>query len=65
MKYPTAAVITVLRLPQNLISVKTAKELSLAESSYLAALPQAPSYYSPYGYHLDELENRKKSGLKA
>ena len=28
---------------------KSAKELTLAESAMLAAIPQAPSYYSPYG----------------
>lgn len=28
---------------------KTVKDLSLAESSYLAGLPQAPSAYSPFG----------------
>ncbi len=30
---------------------KTANELTLAESLILAALPQAPSHYSPYGQH--------------
>jgi len=38
---------------------KSASELELAEIALLAALPQSPSYYSPYGSHLDELENRK------
>ena len=38
---------------------KDAKDLTLAESSYLAAIPNAPSYYSPYGNHIDELETRK------
>ncbi len=38
---------------------KSAKDLTLAESAYLAALPQAPTYYSPYGSHLEQLENRK------
>lgn len=37
---------------------KSAKELSLAEAVYLAALPKAPSYYSPYGNHGDELKIR-------
>ncbi len=37
---------------------KTAKELNLAEAVYLAALPKAPSYYSPYGTHADELKSR-------
>jgi len=30
---------------------KTASALTLAESTILAALPQGPSYYSPYGQH--------------
>ena len=38
---------------------KPAKELSLAEAAILAALPKAPSYYSPWGTHVDELKNRK------
>lgn len=28
---------------------KSAKDLTLAEAAFLAAIPQAPSYYSPYG----------------
>lgn len=43
---------------------KSADELSLAESAYLAALPKAPTYYSPYGNHKDELEERKNVVLK-
>ncbi len=38
---------------------KTTKELSLAETAVLAALIKAPSYYSPFGSHLDELLGRK------
>ncbi|MBX4181456.1 transglycosylase domain-containing protein [Candidatus Parcubacteria bacterium] len=38
---------------------KSASDLTLAESAYLASLPKAPSYYSPYGSHLDALETRK------
>ena len=38
---------------------KSAKELTLAEAATLAALPQAPSYYSPYGSHKDKLLKRK------
>ena len=37
---------------------KPAKELNLAEAVYLSALPKAPSYYSPYGSHGDELKAR-------
>ncbi|MFZ2167756.1 MAG: PBP1A family penicillin-binding protein [Minisyncoccia bacterium] len=36
-----------------------AKDLSVAESAYLAAMTQAPSYYSPYGSHRDLLDARK------
>ena len=36
-----------------------AKDLSVAQSSYLAAMIQAPSYYSPYGTHKDQLVARK------
>jgi len=38
---------------------KSAKDLSLAESAYLASLPKAPTYYSPWGVHQGELEQRK------
>lgn len=43
---------------------KSANNLSVAESAYLAALPQAPTYYSPYGNHTDALEDRKNLVLK-
>lgn len=43
---------------------KSAKELSLDESAILASLPQAPSYYSPYGSHLDALKGRQTYALK-
>lgn len=36
-----------------------AKDLSLAQAAYLAAMIQAPSYYSPYGTHRTELDARK------
>lgn len=38
---------------------KSAKDLTLAESAYLAALPQAPTYYSPYGNNKNRLDERK------
>ena len=43
---------------------KHAKDLSIAESAYIAALPQAPTYYSPYGNHKDALEGRKNLVLR-
>ncbi len=39
-------------------------ELSVAEAAYIASLPQAPSFYSPYGNHKDRLENRKNLVLR-
>lgn len=33
---------------------KSAKDLTLAESVFLAAIPQSPSYYSPYGAFYNE-----------
>jgi membrane peptidoglycan carboxypeptidase len=40
---------------------KSAKDLTLAESAMLAAIPQAPSYYSPYGplYDAEKLVGRQ------
>lgn len=38
---------------------KHAKDLSLAESAYLAALPQSPSYYNPFGPNRAALDARK------
>lgn len=38
---------------------KHAEQLSLPESALLAALPKAPSYYSPYGKHKEDLLKRK------
>ncbi len=43
---------------------KPSADLALAEAAYLAALPQAPTYYSPYGNHRDELEARKNLVLE-
>ena len=43
---------------------KHAADVSLTEAAYLAALPKAPSYYSPYGPNRDRLETRKNLVLK-
>ena len=43
---------------------KQAKDLTLAESALLVSLPQAPTYYSPYGSHFDDLKNRQKYVLE-
>ncbi len=37
----------------------TAKDLSIAQAAYLAAVLQAPTYFSPYGTHRTELDARK------
>lgn len=41
-----------------------ASDLDLAESAYLAAIPNAPSYYSPYGKNRENLNARKNLVLK-
>lgn len=41
-----------------------AKDVDLAQAAYLAALPQAPTRYSPYGSHRDLLDTRQKVVLK-
>ncbi len=38
---------------------KKAASTTLAESAYLAAIPNAPTYYSPYGNNKDKLDARK------
>lgn len=38
---------------------KDAKDLTLDESALLAAIPQRPTYFSPYGTHTDELKVRR------
>ena len=43
---------------------KHANEVTLAEAAYLAALPQSPTRYSPYGNHKDLLDKRKDLVLK-
>lgn len=37
---------------------KHTSDLDLAEGAMIAAMTQAPSYYSPYGNHTDELKSR-------
>ncbi len=43
---------------------KSSTDLSIAESAYLAAIPQAPTYYSPYGNNKSDLDNRKNLVLQ-
>jgi 1A family penicillin-binding protein len=38
---------------------KNTKDLNIAEAVLLASLPKAPTYYSPWGSHLNELLARK------
>lgn len=42
---------------------KPARELTLDEATVLAALPQATTYYSPYGSHTDALSGRQTYAL--
>lgn len=43
---------------------KSAATVSLTEAAYIAALPQSPTFYSPYGQHRDALEKRKNFVLE-
>ena len=43
---------------------KKPADLTIAESAYLAAIPKAPTYYSPYGQNRRDLEERKNSVLQ-
>jgi 1A family penicillin-binding protein len=43
---------------------KHAKELALDESALIASLPQAPTYFSPYGSHIEDLKYRQEAALK-
>ena len=38
---------------------KSAQDVDIAEAAYIAALPQAPTRYSPYGQNIAELTARK------
>jgi 1A family penicillin-binding protein len=38
---------------------KKASDVTLAEAAYMASLPQAPTYLSPYGNNREALESRK------
>jgi len=44
---------------------KPVSEVDLNEAAVLAALPQAPSYYSPWGSHRDDLKRRKNLVLES
>jgi len=46
-----------------LFLVKSAKDLTLDEAAVIASLPQATTYYSPYGSHTDALIGRKDFAL--
>ncbi|XKT75310.1 MAG: transglycosylase domain-containing protein [Patescibacteria group bacterium UBA2103] len=43
---------------------KSSNDVSIAQAAYLASLPQAPTFYSPYGNNTDKLEERKNFALK-
>jgi len=43
---------------------KSARELNLSEAALLACLPNAPTYYSPFGLHTDALKARQESTLQ-
>jgi len=43
---------------------RSALNVTLAQAAYLAAIPQAPTYYSPYGTHREDLDNRQRLVLR-
>jgi len=43
---------------------KEPANLTIAEAAYLAAIPNGPTYYSPYGENVEKLETRKNLVLK-
>ncbi|MFA6269651.1 MAG: transglycosylase domain-containing protein [Candidatus Paceibacterota bacterium] len=43
---------------------KKSSDVTLAEAAYLAALPKAPTFYSPYGKNKNKLEERKNLVLR-
>jgi 1A family penicillin-binding protein len=43
---------------------KSANDLSIAQAAYLAAIPQAPTYLSPYGNNKDKLDTRQQIVLR-
>lgn len=42
---------------------KRAADVTIAEAAYIASLPQAPTYLSPYGSHKDDLDARQQLTL--
>ena len=44
---------------------KAAADVDLAQAAYIAALPQAPTYLSPYGNNRDALDARQRSVLSS
>ncbi|MEY2664394.1 MAG: hypothetical protein RIT04_202 [Candidatus Parcubacteria bacterium] len=43
---------------------KSSSDLTLAESAYIAAIPQAPTFYSPYGKNVSALDARQRLVLR-
>jgi 1A family penicillin-binding protein len=43
---------------------KGAADVTLAEAAYLASLPQSPTFLSPYGTHMEDLNKRQKLVLE-
>jgi len=43
---------------------RPAADLTLAQATVLTALPKAPTYYSPYGSHFEDLKGRQESILR-
>ena len=48
----------------NMFFGKEPTDLTIAESAYLAAIPNSPTFYSPYGKNKNKLDERKNLVLK-
>ena len=43
---------------------KSARDITLSEAAIIASIPKAPTYYSPWGSHVEELLSRRDIVLK-
>ncbi len=60
---PYGGVIYGISEASNFFFGKKPDDITIAEASYLAAIPNAPTYFSPYGRNKKDLEKRKNAVL--
>lgn len=49
-----------LKPPPILFFESSAQDVTVAQAALISALPKAPSYYSPYGSHVEDLKRRQE-----